>query len=122
MVPYMGESTQMNCAGFAKFDEDRADIGGDIEFEKASFAARKFKKLFIFVWSNQDDHIFMGQVIVMKEFYVVGGEYTDMSFTICKELETYGPFNSYEEAWSMWKGISMKHVDDCQRKYTIKEQ
>lgn len=60
----------------------------------------------------------------MDEFFVEGGEYTDMTFTRLRDnakLEVYGPFPTYSAAYTKWRAITMQYVDDCQRRYIIRE-
>lgn len=54
-------------------------------------------------------------------FYVIGGEFTDTTFTIPKTEETFGPFDNYEEAYNIWKSRSWWTVDSCLTRYRIKE-
>ncbi len=59
-----------------------------------------------------------------KTFWVVGGEYADISFTRLqagKQLEVYGPFDKWEEALGFWRGITSKSVDDAMMRYDIRE-
>lgn len=53
-------------------------------------------------------------------FYVVGGKYTDTDFLVPDdELETMGPYNTWELAYQMWFARSMFHVDSCLTRYQI---
>ena len=52
-------------------------------------------------------------------YEVIGGEYsgTDFRRAVGNE-EVYGPM-SWDEAVELWKGLSMKHVDNCMIRYRI---
>ena len=57
------------------------------------------------------------------EYYVVGGEYADTSFSPSamaagKGLETYGPF-SRQQAMDFWRGITSQTVDSALHRYDI---
>jgi len=59
-----------------------------------------------------------------KNFWVVGGEYANTSFTTLaagKELEVYGPFEQWESALGFWRGLTSKSVDDAMMRYDIRE-
>lgn len=54
-------------------------------------------------------------------YYVVGGEYVD---TTWKELdldtyELHGAFQTYEEAYDVWRTRTWKFVDHCYYKFSI---
>jgi len=55
-------------------------------------------------------------------YWVVGGEYTDTSFTKfapgAKE-ERYGPYPSYSEALSAWSTHARATIDDATIRYRI---
>lgn len=58
-----------------------------------------------------------------KNYWVVGGEYADSSFTRLapnRELEVYGPFER-AEAMGFWRGMAAKSVDDAMMRYDIRE-
>ncbi|HEX6979141.1 MAG TPA: DUF4170 domain-containing protein [Alphaproteobacteria bacterium] len=58
----------------------------------------------------------------MAEYWVVGGEYTDTSFTTLRsgaKLECYGPFVSYEAARKEWLGRTMQTIDNALIRYRI---
>lgn len=58
-----------------------------------------------------------------KNFWVVGGEYADSSFTrLAKgaELEVYGPFEQ-SEALGFWRALAAKTMDDALMRYDIRE-
>lgn len=48
-------------------------------------------------------------------FYVVGGVYTDMTFSRAAPgtAESYGPFDTYDYALSVWRGKMGWNVDNC---------
>jgi hypothetical protein len=59
-----------------------------------------------------------------KQYWVLGGEYADSSFTRMqpgKELEVYGPFDKWEGALGFWRGMTSKSVDDALVRYDIRE-
>ena len=44
-------------------------------------------------------------VLCMASFWVIGGEYTDTTFTKLiagKKKEKYGPFRTYDQAFAIW--------------------
>ena len=50
-----------------------------------------------------------------KRYYVIGGEYADISFTLPapgSQLETHGPFESERDAKVCWRDLTGKTVDD----------
>lgn len=56
------------------------------------------------------------------QFYVVGGEYADTSFTTLAEgrsEERHGPFGE-QEAHDFWRGITGKTVDNAMVRYRIR--
>lgn len=58
----------------------------------------------------------------MKRYWVVGGEYTDTSFTRFapgKAEIRVGPFATYEEALKAWSGRAWATVDDAHSRYSI---
>ena len=56
----------------------------------------------------------------MKMYYVIGGVYTDTSFTqVIGEEERYGPFKKYQDAEDEWRSRSWLGVDNCHCRYTI---
>ena len=57
----------------------------------------------------------------MSQFYVIGGEYQDTSFTVLATghaEERHGPF-SEEEALRCWRGLTGKTIDNALIKYKI---
>ncbi len=59
-----------------------------------------------------------------KKYWVVGGEYADSSFIKIrpgKELESYGPFDTWDTALGFWRGLTSKSVDDAMIRYDIRE-
>ena len=66
----------------------------------------------------------------MKRFWVVGGEYTDTSFTTLAgtdgagggEPARHGPYHSYAEALAVWRARSMETVDLPLYRYSIHEE
>jgi hypothetical protein len=58
----------------------------------------------------------------MKEgFYVVGGEYTDTSFTtlVMGTEEKHGPFLTREDAVRKWRERTGWTIDNCLMKFSI---
>jgi hypothetical protein len=58
-----------------------------------------------------------------KNYWVVGGEYADSSFTRLasgSELEVYGPFE-HGEALGFWRALASKTMDDALIRYDIRE-
>lgn len=55
-------------------------------------------------------------------YWVIGGEYTDTSFTTIRngDAETkVGPFADYEAAKAEWGRLAWAHVDDAHVRYRI---
>ncbi|HEX2580360.1 MAG TPA: DUF4170 domain-containing protein [Dongiaceae bacterium] len=55
-------------------------------------------------------------------WWVVGGTYTDTSFTICASPEGeqwHGPYASEEEAKQAWARLSWQNVDDALTRFRI---
>ena len=53
-------------------------------------------------------------------WYVIGGEYTDTTFSSFKDKEErYGPFVEYQEAIEQWRSKSWSNVDSCHTRYHI---
>ena len=55
-------------------------------------------------------------------YWVIGGEYTDTSFTsiVGGDAEKkIGPFDDYETAKSIWGKLAWQHVDDAHVRYRI---
>jgi hypothetical protein len=60
----------------------------------------------------------------VKQFWVVGGEYTDTSFKRIVgggEEERHGPFETYEAAEAEWSRLAWKTVDNCHFRYRVVE-
>ncbi|MBX7200635.1 MAG: DUF4170 domain-containing protein [Rhodospirillaceae bacterium] len=59
-----------------------------------------------------------------QRYYVIGGEYADISFTVpapgC-QLETHGPFESERDAKVCWRDLTGKTVDNAMVRYFLKE-
>jgi Domain of unknown function (DUF4170) len=59
-----------------------------------------------------------------KQFWVVGGEYTDTQFTTIvpgERLHRLGPFASYPEAYRVWEAHARATIDDCHARFEIVE-
>jgi hypothetical protein len=56
-----------------------------------------------------------------KQFWIVGGEYTDMTFSVLDDgkAERHGPFASYEEAYVKWNERARATIDICQARFRI---
>jgi len=57
-----------------------------------------------------------------QRFYVVGGEYADLSFTQPSpgtQLETYGPFASEREAKIRWRELTGQSIDNAMMRYFL---
>lgn len=55
-------------------------------------------------------------------YWVIGGEYTDTSFTLIKggDAESkIGPFKDYAMAKAIWAKLAWEHVDDAHVRYRI---
>ena len=58
----------------------------------------------------------------MKQFWVVGGEYTDVTFQDMapgKAPECYGPFSSYDLARKEWQARTMATIDNALMRYRV---
>ena len=56
------------------------------------------------------------------KYWVIGGEYTDTSFTHIKggdAEQRIGPFKDYDTAKSIWAKLAWEHVDDAHVRYRI---
>lgn len=65
-----------------------------------------------------------GDAVTMsaKQFYVVGGEFADTSFSRTiegTEMETHGPFTE-KEAHDFWRNITGRTVDNAMVRYVVK--
>jgi len=61
----------------------------------------------------------------MTRFWVVGGEYADLSFTTLApgaQLERLGPFATYHEAFEVWQARARATVDDAMVRFRIVEE
>lgn len=61
----------------------------------------------------------------IKKYCVVGGHYTDTAFATLMpdcELEEYGPFDSYDDAYIKWSERAWRTVDICSYRFMIKEK
>jgi hypothetical protein len=56
-------------------------------------------------------------------YKVIGGVYTNTEFSELEQgtQECYGPFNTYEEAYSAWNGATWAKVDNCCHRLQIME-
>lgn len=58
-------------------------------------------------------------------FWVVGGTYTDTSFTTLEggKAETrLGPFDDYDQARAVWRAKAMESVDDAHARFSIETE
>ena len=63
--------------------------------------------------------------IFFMSYFVVGGTYKNTSFNEFEDgfkKEKYGPFNSFEDAKSLWEKISWENVDNCNVRFIILPQ
>jgi hypothetical protein len=62
---------------------------------------------------------------VMARFWVVGGEYADMSFErLAKGAreERHAPFMSYDEAYATWQARARATIDDALVRFRIVDE
>lgn len=53
-------------------------------------------------------------------YFVVGGRYTDTSFTALLEAApSEGPYERYDDAVDVWRANSMRHIDEAFVRYLI---
>ncbi len=60
----------------------------------------------------------------MAPYWVVGGEYADMSFTKLApgaREERHGPFATYQEAYEVWQSRARATIDDALVRFRIVE-
>ncbi len=57
----------------------------------------------------------------MKKFLLEGGVYRDATFREVITPESYGPFDTYQEAETMWRGLMWSKVDNALHRLQIKE-
>ena len=57
----------------------------------------------------------------MKQFWVVGGEYTDTTFhdVVHGDEAWFGPFETYDAARAEWAKHAWQNVDDAHVRYRI---
>ena len=61
----------------------------------------------------------------MRQFWVVGGDYADTGFSVAApgaNLEKFGPFDSYDEAYKVWAGRTWATVDRATTRYRIVDE
>ncbi len=61
----------------------------------------------------------------MAPYWVVGGEYADMSFSklapgACEER--HGPFATYKEAYEVWQSRARATIDDALVRFRIVDE
>lgn len=55
-------------------------------------------------------------------YYVVGGEYTDTTFTeLVAPPLILGPFDTYETAYLVWRGRALETIDQAYVRFQIIE-
>jgi hypothetical protein len=62
---------------------------------------------------------------VAQLFWVIGGEYTDTTFSTMVGDEPehrLGPFDHYDEAKAVWRARAMETIDDAHVRYRIEEE
>lgn len=60
----------------------------------------------------------------MPKYCVSGGVYTDTGFKVVKAdtYERHGPFDTYQEAYDVWKARMWLNVDNALHRLTIIEE
>lgn len=57
---------------------------------------------------------------VSTKYFVEGGEYTSTDFNeLVSDMKSFGPFETYKEAYDKWLEESWHDVDNCHAKYKI---
>lgn len=58
-----------------------------------------------------------------KQYIVTGGVFTDTSFenVLVHTIERYGPFQTYDEALTVWSGKARAQIDICCHRLFIQE-
>jgi hypothetical protein len=58
-----------------------------------------------------------------EKYFVQGGEYTDTNMVVLKDGTdiTFGPYDSYQEAYDKWKSHMWLNVDNALYRLTIKK-
>ena len=62
---------------------------------------------------------------MMARYWVVGGEYTDTSFTALVPgavEERHGPFETYKEAYQIWEGRARQTIDHATIRFRIMQE
>lgn len=54
-------------------------------------------------------------------YLVEGGHHSDFTFSKVEKYESYGPFDTYQEAYDAWKANMWRNVDDGQHRLFIKK-
>jgi hypothetical protein len=55
-------------------------------------------------------------------YYVIGGEYTDTSFEeLVRPEPVLGPFETYAQAYIVWRGRAMATIDQAYTRFDIVE-
>jgi len=103
-------------------------VGGDIPERHGPFASEhQAHEVWRSLTGRSVDEAMVRYVIETEalpgsdEFFVVGGEYADTSFTRMaegRELESYGPFK-HGQAMDFWRGITSQTVDSATHRYDI---
>ena len=60
-----------------------------------------------------------------EKYWVVGGEYTDTTFTALAdgvELTRLGPYQDYGEAQDVWRAKAMETIDDAYARFEIEKE
>jgi hypothetical protein len=88
-------------------------------FESFEAAEAKWNQV---AWQSVDDANSRYRIERMEEYWVIGGEYTDTSFTELKgEEQRFGPYATFEAAEVEWQKRAWQEVDDCHMRYRIVE-
>ncbi len=56
-----------------------------------------------------------------KQYWVIGGEYEDTSFSRIRDARAMGPFPTYGQALSVWREMSIETRPRANTRFTIAE-
>ena len=88
-------------------------------FDSFESAEAKWSQM---AWQTVDDANIRYRIERMEEYWVVGGEYTDTTFTALKGAEErFGPYATFEAAQTEWQKRAWMEVDNCNIRYRISE-
>lgn len=111
-----GEYTDTSFRELARGEEQRFGPFDNYELAKKEWANR--------TWAAVDDAHARFRIIEEdgRAYWVVGGVYTDTSFTVMANggtEERHGPFDEYEQAKKAWQEKAWSTVDDCNARFRI---